>query len=72
MARRKLVAGVALLAGSVAGALLLRQRNAGRREEIDLYYADGTLTVLDPAAPETGELLELARSLLSDARSERS
>ena len=71
LARRKWFAGLALLAGSIAGALLIRQRSSGRSEEVDLYFADGTLAVLDQDDPQAEELLGLARSLLSNSRPER-
>jgi hypothetical protein len=64
--RRRLIAGLALVAGSVAGALLLRQRGA-RSERVDLYLGDGSLATLAPEDPGATRLLELARSIASDA-----
>jgi hypothetical protein len=64
--RRRLIAGIALLAGSVAGALLLRQRGA-RSERVDVYLTDGSLQTLEAANPAAAELLELARSIVAGA-----
>ncbi len=73
MPRRKLVAGLLLAAGSVAGALYLRQQLTERASErVGLYFADGTLLELDPDEAETVELLALARELLVTARPEGS
>jgi hypothetical protein len=57
-----LIAGAALVAGSVAGALLLRQRGA-RSERVDLYLGDGSLHTLEAADPAAAGLLELARAI---------
>ena len=73
MARRKLVAGLVLAAGSIAGALYLRQQLAESGcEHVGLYFADGTLLELKPDEVASEELLTLARELLVTARPERS
>ncbi len=63
--RRRLIAGLALAAGSVAGAFYLRQR-AGRSERVDLYLGDGSLQTLEAADPAAAGLLELARSIAAE------
>jgi hypothetical protein len=71
--RRKLVAGLVLVAGSIAGALYLRQQlTDSGRERVGLYFADGTLLELDPDEAATEELLAQARELLITARPEGS
>jgi hypothetical protein len=73
VARRKLIAGLVLAAGSVAGALYLRQQlSDDRSERVGLYFEDGTLLELDPEAVASEELLALARELLAAARPEGS
>jgi hypothetical protein len=67
------MAGLVLAAGSVAGALYLRQQlTADRRERVSLYFADGTLLELDCNEAASEELLTLARELLVTARPEGS
>jgi hypothetical protein len=73
MERRKLVTGIVLAAGSIAGAFYLRQQlTESERERVGLYYADGTLLELDPDEAVNEELLALARELLGTARPEGS
>jgi hypothetical protein len=66
MPRRRFLAGVAL-AGSIAGAVLFRQRSR-RRERVDLYFEDGELVSLTDGAG-AAEILPLARRILETARS---
>jgi ferric-dicitrate binding protein FerR (iron transport regulator) len=71
--RRKLVAGLLLAAGSIAGALYVRQQlSENGSERVGLYFADGTLLELDSDEAVTVELLALARELLVSARPEGS
>jgi hypothetical protein len=65
MPPRKLVTGVLLAAGSVAGSVLYRRRAARRRERVDLYADDGSMISLDDDALEAGRLLAIARELLA-------
>ena len=54
MRSRNVLTGVLLGAGSVAGTLLLRRRQARRRERVDVYFGDGSMLSLtrpDEAAP---------------------
>ncbi len=63
MARRKVVTGVLLAAGSVAGSLLVRRRAARRRERVDVYAGDGTMVTNADGSPEALRLLPIARPL---------
>lgn len=73
MARRKVVAGLVLAAGSIAGALYVRQQlGNGAAERVALYFADGTLLELDPSEDATVELLAQARELIVSTRPEGS
>ena len=65
MARRKVITGVLLAAGSVAGSVLVRRRAARRRERVDLYAADGTVRSFPEGTPAADALLPLAHELLS-------
>jgi hypothetical protein len=67
MARRKVVTGILLAAGSVAGSVLVRRRAARRVERIDLYSADGSMASLADGSPEATRLLPLAREILSES-----
>ncbi len=66
MARGRLVAGLVLAAGSIAGALYLRQQRLNARaERVGLYFADGTLLELGAADPAASALLALAGELVA-------
>jgi hypothetical protein len=63
MRSRNLLTGVLLGTGSVAGPLLLRRRQARRRERVDVYFGDGSMVSL--AKPGEAEpLLRRARQIL--------
>jgi hypothetical protein len=64
MPPRKVVTGVLLAAGSLAGSLLVRRRAARRRERIDLYAEDGSMLSLADGTPEAARLLAIAHELL--------
>jgi len=68
MPRRRLVTGLLLTAGSLAGSVLYRRRAARHRERVDLYAADGSMTSVADGAPEAARLLALARELIDHAR----
>jgi hypothetical protein len=46
MRSRNLLTGTLLGLGSVAGTLLLRRRQARRRERVDVYFGDGSMLSL--------------------------
>jgi hypothetical protein len=64
MARRKLVTGALLAAGSLAGSLLVRRRAARKRERVDLYREDGSMLSYAEGTPEAARLLAIAHTLL--------
>lgn len=66
MARRKLIAGLIVAAGSIAGALYVRQqRLAAASERVALYFADGTMLELAPEDVGAGELFALGGEILA-------
>ncbi len=65
MPPRKLVTGVLLAAGSLAGSVLVRRRAARRREHVDLYAADGSVRSFPEGTTPADRLLPLAHELLS-------
>lgn len=67
MARRKVVTGALLAAGSVAASVLVRRRAARKVERIDLYADDGSMLSLADGSPEASRLLPLARAILADS-----
>ncbi len=71
--RNKVLAGLFVAAGSVAGAFYMRQqRQAGTPERAGFYFADGTLLELGPEDAAAEELLKQGRELLARARPEGS
>ncbi|HEV8462487.1 MAG TPA: hypothetical protein VGQ38_17430 [Gaiellaceae bacterium] len=64
MARRKVITGVLLAAGSLAGSVLVRRRAARKRERVDLYADDGSMHSFAEGTPEADTLLPIARELL--------
>ena len=63
MPRRKLVTGVLLATGSLAGSVLVRRRAARRRERVDVYAEDGTMVSHAEGTPEAERLLAIAHTL---------
>ena len=64
MPPRKVVTGVVLAAGSLAGSLLVRRRAARKRERVDLYRDDGSMVSYAEGPPEAGQFLAIAHTLL--------
>jgi hypothetical protein len=65
MPRRKVVTGVLLAAGSLAGSVLVRRRAARRRERVDLYGEDGSVQSFADDSAEAARLLPIARELFA-------
>jgi hypothetical protein len=68
MPRRRLLTCFLLAAGSLAGTVFYRRRAAGRRERVDVYFADGSMVSLTERTPEAATVLPLARRILDTAR----
>jgi hypothetical protein len=67
MPPRKVVTGVLLAAGSLAGSVLVRRRAARKRERVDLYAEDGSMLSLADSTEDGALLLGIAHDLLSAA-----
>ena len=65
MPPRKLVTGVLLAAGSLAGSVLVRRRAARKQSRVDLYAADGSMHSFTEGSPEADRLLPIAQGLLA-------
>jgi hypothetical protein len=65
MPPRRLVTGVLLAAGSIAGSVLVRRRAARKRDHVDLYAADGSMVSHVDGSPEANRLLPIAHRLLA-------
>jgi hypothetical protein len=64
------LAAFAGFAGGLAAATVFYRRTAHRqRERVDLYFGDGSMVSLGEGTSGADELLPLARSILSAARS---
>jgi hypothetical protein len=69
MARRKVMAGVALALGSLAGTVAFRRRSGRRRDRVDVYFEDGSMISLADGSAEASTVLPLARRALETTRS---
>ena len=65
MPPRKLVTGMLLAAGSLAGSVLVRRRAARRRERVDLYAEDGSMHSYAEGTSEADRLLPIAHEILA-------
>jgi len=65
MPRRKLVTGMLLAAGSLAGSVLVRRRAARKQARVDLYAEDGSMHSFTEGTPEAARLLPIAADLLA-------
>ena len=68
MPPRKLLTGMMLAAGSLAGSVLYRRRAARRLERVDLYAEDGSMVSISDGSTDAERLLTLARELMAVAR----
>ncbi len=68
MPRRKLVTGLVLAGGSLAGTVFFRRRAARRRDRVDVYFEDGSMASLTDGSSEAATVLPLARRILETAR----
>jgi hypothetical protein len=64
MPPRKVVTGLLLAAGSLAGSVLVRRRAARKQERIDLYAEDGSMHSFGEGTYEADRLLPIAHDLL--------
>ena len=64
MPPRKVVTGLLLAAGSIAGSVLVRRRAARRGDHVDLYAAAGSMVSHAEGTPEADSLLPIALELL--------
>ena len=60
--------GFAALTAVAVGAAFVVRRRASRRERVDLYYEDGSMTTLEDGTPEALALLGHARDALAVGR----
>ena len=65
MPRRKVVTGVLLAAGSLAGSVLVRRRAARKQARVDLYGTDGSMQSFTEGTAEALRLLPIAHELLA-------
>jgi hypothetical protein len=65
VAKRKVVTGLLVAAGSLAGSLLYRRRAVRQRERVDLFAEDGSMVSIPDSSPQATELLSLARELIA-------
>lgn len=68
MPPRRLLSGMMLAAGSLAGSVLYRRRAARRRERVDIYAEDGSMVSIADGSSDAERLLTVARELLSATR----
>ena len=61
---KKVLTGLLLTAGSVAGSVLLRRRAARRVDHVDLYAENGAVISHAEGTAEADALLAIAREVL--------
>ena len=66
---RRLFGLLVLVGVAFAGIVVYRRRFLTRRERVDLYYEDGSLTSLEEGSDGAARLLPLAHDALRAARS---
>jgi hypothetical protein len=66
---RRLFGFLVLVGVAFAGIVVYRRRFLTRRERVDLYYEDGSLTSFEEGSDGAGRLLPLAHDALRAARS---
>lgn len=66
--RRRLLALAGLAGGAFAGAFAYRRSFGRRREQLDVYFDDGSMVAFVEGSPEADRLLPVARELLAAAR----
>ena len=66
--RRRFVVLAGLVTGALAAIVVARRTGAGRRERVDLYYADGSMIPLGDGSPDAERLLALGREALEATR----
>jgi len=66
---RRLFGFLVLVGVAFAGIVVYRRRLLTRRERVDLYYEDGSLTSLEEGSDGATRLLPLAHDALRAARS---
>ena len=69
MRTRKALAVAGAAVASVVGAVALRRRSGRSRDQLELYFEDGSLVTIAQGAPEADPLLLHARELLAAAQS---
>jgi hypothetical protein len=65
--RRSVAALFGVAGGMIAASAFMRRRGA-LREHVDLYYEDGSMMSLTTTSAEAGQLIPLAREILTTAR----
>ena len=66
---RRLLRLAGFASGALAGSVLYRRRFGAAREQIDVYYDDGSFVTYVGRSPEGARLLPLARQVLGSVRS---
>ena len=65
MRSKKVVTGVVLAAGSLAGSVLVRRRAARRVDHVDLYATDGSVVSVAEGDADADRMLDVARRVLA-------
>ena len=65
MRSKKVVTGVVLAAGSLAGSVLVRRRAARRVDHVDLYANDGSMVSVAAGDGDADRMLDVARRILA-------
>jgi hypothetical protein len=66
--RRRLLTLAGFASGALAGTAIYRHWFGSRKEQLEVYFDDGSFVTFDGGSPQAARLLPLAKQVLTAAR----